>query len=87
MTAMNFNKNEVMEQLRGGNMEVLNGLPASLTLQLGLELQSEQGYVEPSTIDDKAVARVVVDRLKDSNVKEILIKRIEQEERENNPLA
>ena len=87
MSAMNFNKNEVMEQLRNGNTEVLKGLPASLTLQLGMELQSEQGDVDPSPIDDREVARVVVDRLKDSGVKEMLLKRIEQEELENNPLA
>ncbi len=88
MTTMNFNKQEILEQLRNGNTEVLKGLPATLTLQLGMELQQELGDVkDPSPIDDKAVARAVVDRLKDSGVKEMLIKRIEQEERENNPLA
>ncbi|WP_342537950.1 hypothetical protein MKY15_15670 [Sporosarcina sp. FSL K6-1540] len=88
LAAMNFNKQELMEQLRNGNTEVLKGLPASLTLQLRMELQQELGDVkDPSPIDNKAVARVVVDRLKDSGVKEMLLKRIEQEERENDPLA
>ena len=92
MTTMNFkqnfNKQEVMEQLRNGNTEVLKGLSPSLAIQLGMEMQKELGDVkDPSPIDDREVARVVVDRLKDSGVKEMLIKRIEQEERENDPLT
>ncbi|OJH18712.1 hypothetical protein BLX88_10915 [Bacillus obstructivus] len=41
MDTMNFNKKETLEQLRQGNKEVLKGLPATLILQLGIELQKE----------------------------------------------
>lgn len=79
MTTTNFNKEEALEQLRQGNTDVLKGLPASLTLQLGIELQKEQGYKEPSPIDNKELEKAMVVRLKDGEVKEMLIKRIEEE--------
>jgi hypothetical protein len=82
MNTLNFNKEETLEQLRKGNTEVLKGLPASLTLQLGIELQKELDYKEPSPINDKEVAKGVVELLKDSGVKEMLLNKIEQEEKE-----
>lgn len=83
LMTMNFNKQEALEQLRQGNTDVLKGLPASLTLQLGIELQKEQGYKEPSPVDSNEVAKTIVERLEDSGVKEMLIKRIAEEEKAN----
>ncbi|MGE8082133.1 hypothetical protein [Peribacillus loiseleuriae] len=83
MTTMKFNKQEILEQLRKGNTEVLKGLPPAMIMGYGIALQNESGdYREPSPIDDKEVAKAVVDRLKDSGVKEMLLKQIEQEEKE-----
>lgn len=75
-------KQDVMDELRKGNTEVLKGLPPVLAMQYGLALQQEAGnYIEESQIKDKELNEAVLNRLQDSGVKERLIKEIEAEEK------
>lgn len=78
--------NQVLEELKQGNKEVLKGLPPVLALQYGVALQNEllgSDYVDTSSpIDNKAVEQALIERLKDSGVKAQLMKRIEAEEAE-----
>ncbi|MGX7632865.1 hypothetical protein ACWOMK_29435 [Bacillus thuringiensis] len=75
-------KQDVMDELRKGNTEVLKGLPPVLAMQYGLALQNEAGgYIEESQIKDKELNEAVLNRLQDSGVKERLIKEIEAEEK------
>ncbi|HHL3302540.1 TPA: hypothetical protein ACQ444_003254 [Bacillus cereus] len=75
-------KQDVMNELRKGNTEVLKGLPPVLAMQYGLALQNEAGgYIEESQIKDKELNEAVLNRLQDSGVKERLIKEIEAEEK------
>jgi len=84
MTATSFVKNEILAELKKGNTEVLKGLPPVMALNLGLALQKEAGDVrEPSPINDKAVGEAMLDLMKDSGVKEQLIKQIEQDEKDH----
>lgn len=73
-------KQDVMDELRKGNTEVLKGLPPVLAMQYGLALQQEAGnYIEESQIKDKELNEAMINRLQDSGVKERLIKEIEAE--------
>jgi len=45
-------------------------------------MQKEQGYKESFTIDNKEVTKSILERLRDGEVKEMLIKRLEEEEKE-----
>ncbi|CJV59225.1 hypothetical protein ORL82_09360 [Bacillus cereus] len=73
-------KQDVMDELRKGNTEVLKGLPPILAMQYGLALQQEAGnYIEESQIKDKELNEAMINRLQDSGVKERLIKEIEAE--------
>ncbi len=73
-------KQDVMDELRKGNTEVLKGLPPVLAMQYGLALQNEAGnYIEESQIKDKELNEAMINRLQDSGVKERLIKEIEAE--------
>ncbi|PGW13265.1 hypothetical protein COD90_19610 [Bacillus cereus] len=75
-------KQDVMDELRKGNTEILKGLPPVLAMQYGLALQNEAGgYIEESQIKDKELNEAVLNRLQDSGVKERLIKEIEAEEK------
>ncbi|HDR7340982.1 TPA: hypothetical protein QCW93_001261 [Bacillus toyonensis] len=75
-------KQDVMDELRKGNMDVLKGLPPVLAMQYGLALQNEAGnYIEESKVNDKELNKAVLNRLKDSGVKERLIKEIEAEKK------
>ena len=75
-------KQDVMDELRKGNTEVLKGLPPVLAMQYGLALQHEAGnYIEESQIKDKELNKAMINRLQDSGVKERLIKEIEAEEK------
>ncbi|EJS16923.1 hypothetical protein IKS_00022 [Bacillus cereus VDM062] len=75
-------KQDVMDELRKGNTDVLKGLPPVLAMQYGLALQNEAGgYIEESKVNDKELNEAVLNRLKDSGVKERLIKEIEAEEK------
>lgn len=77
-------KQDVLVELRKGNTDVLKGLPPVLAMQYGLALQNEAGdYVEKSQIEDKEINAAMLNRLKDSGVKEMLLKKIEQEEKEH----
>ncbi|MDC2945366.1 hypothetical protein [Bacillus thuringiensis] len=73
-------KQDVLAELRKGNTDVLKGLPPVLAMQYGLALQNEAGnYIEESQIKDKELNEAMLNRMKDSGVKEMLIKKIEQE--------
>lgn len=73
-------KQDVMDELRKGNTEVLKGLPSVLAMQYGLALQHEAGgYIEKSQIKDTELNEAMINRLQDSGVKERLIKEIEEE--------
>ncbi|MGE0910508.1 hypothetical protein ACQGRJ_09780 [Bacillus atrophaeus] len=61
--------------------EVLNSLPPILRVQYGLALQEEQEK-EESPINDKSLAEAMLARLKDSFVKERLIKEIEEQRKQ-----
>ncbi|HDR6313113.1 TPA: hypothetical protein QCU60_005141 [Bacillus cereus] len=73
-------KQDVMDELRKGNTEVLKGLPPVVAMQYGLALQNEAGnYIESSQVNDKELNEAMINRLQDSGVKERLIKEIEAE--------
>ena len=73
-------KQDVLAELRKGHTDVLKGLPPVLAMQYGLALQNEAGnYIEESQIKDKELNEAMLNRMKDSGVKEMLIKKIEQE--------
>ncbi|MFE9079832.1 hypothetical protein [Bacillus mobilis] len=73
-------KQDVLEELRKGNTDVLKGLPPVLVLQYGMALQNEAGsYIEVSQVNDKEFNEAMINSMKDSGVKEMLIKKIEQE--------
>ncbi|MEH7037192.1 hypothetical protein COM13_16100 [Bacillus pseudomycoides] len=75
-------KQDVLAELRKGNTDVLKGLPPVLSMQYGLALQNEAGgYIEESKVNDKELNEAMLNRLKDSGVKERLIKEIERAER------
>ncbi len=69
---------EILAELKKGNMEVLTNLPPLVAMQYGLELREEQGEAE-SPINDKDLSEAMLARLKDSGVKERLIKEIEEQ--------
>ncbi|AOM09953.1 MULTISPECIES: hypothetical protein [Bacillus cereus group] len=75
-------KQDVLTELRKGNTDVLKGLPPVLAMKYGLALQNEAGgYIEELKVNDKELNEAVLNRLKDSGVKEMLIKKIEAEEK------
>lgn len=75
-------KQDVMDELRKGNTDVLKGLPPVLAMQYGLRLQQEAGhYIEESLVNDSELSKAMLNQLQDSGVKERLIKEIEAEEK------
>ncbi|MCI3146181.1 hypothetical protein C5137_07550 [Bacillus cereus] len=75
-------KQDILAELRKGNTDVLKGLPPVLAMQYGLALQNEAGgYIEESKVNDNELNKAMLHRLKDSGVKERLIKEIEAEEK------
>lgn len=83
MTATKYVKEEILTELRKGNTEVLKELPPYVSMSLGMAIQREAGDVkEESPINDKDLNEAMLERLKDSGIKEMLIKKIEQEEKE-----
>ncbi|PHD60423.1 hypothetical protein [Bacillus wiedmannii] len=73
-------KQDVLAELRKGNTDVLKGLPPVLAMQYGLALQNEAGgYIDESKVNDKELNEAMLNRMKDSGVKEMLIKKIKQE--------
>lgn len=75
-------KQDVMDELRKGNTDVLKGLPPVLAMQYGLALQHEAGnYIEESLVNDSELSKAMLNQLQDSGVKERLIKEIEAEEK------
>ncbi|MEC3859479.1 hypothetical protein VSK70_26645 [Bacillus sp. WOD8 KX774193] len=75
-------KQDVMDELRKGNTEVLKGLPPVVAMQYGLRLQQEAGhYIEESLVNDSELSKAMINRLQDGEIKERLIKEIEAEEK------
>ena len=84
MTATQFVKSEILSELRKGNTDVLKGLPPVMALNIGLAMQNEEGYVkEASPINDNDLNKAMLDRMKDSGVKEQLVKNIEQADKDH----
>ncbi|OZT14623.1 hypothetical protein CHN50_02205 [Priestia aryabhattai] len=77
MTATKFVKEEILKELRKGNTEVLKGLPPIMAMSYGIAM-SEAGK-EEAPLSDEAIKEAMLNRLKDSGVKEQLIKNIEEE--------
>ncbi len=50
-----------------------------MALQYGLALQKETGHIEQSPISDEELNKSMLDRLKDSSVKEQLTNQIEED--------
>ncbi|TKC18178.1 hypothetical protein [Robertmurraya kyonggiensis] len=74
-------KAHILDELRNGNTEVLKGLPPVLAMSYGIALQNECGSVkDPSPIDEKAVNEAVLNRIKDTGIKEQIIKQMKDKE-------
>jgi hypothetical protein len=71
---------EILAELKKGNREVLNGLHPLAAMQYGLAISDEEEQ-EQSPITDKGLSEAMLARLKDSGVKERLIKEIEEKEK------
>lgn len=85
MNLTNLVKHDILAELKNGNTEVLKGLPPVVAMQYGLALQNEVGVLqEESQLNDEAVNESMLNLLKDSGVKERLIKEIEKERAERN---
>jgi hypothetical protein len=70
---------EILAELRKGNTGILDSLPPIVRVQYGLALQEEQEQPK-SPITDEGLAKAMLDRLKDSGVKERLTKEIEEQQ-------
>lgn len=77
MNLSNTVKQDVLAELNNGNTEVLKGLPPVVAMQYGLALSTN--YKEKSPINDEELNKAILNRLKDSGVKERLIKQMKEE--------
>lgn len=77
MNLSNTVKQDVLAELNNGNTEVLKGLPPVVAMQYGLALSTD--YKEKSPINDEELNKAILNRLKDSGVKERLIKQMKEE--------
>lgn len=74
---------EILAELKKGNTSILNSLPPILRVQYGLALREEE-QESKLPINDKDLATAMLERLKNGEVKERLIKEIkEREEQES----
>lgn len=78
MTATLSAKQDILEELRQGNTAILKGLPPVKAMQYGLALQNEVGHANESSIDNEGVVTAMLERMDDSDAKERLIKKIEE---------
>ncbi|MGJ6985529.1 hypothetical protein [Bacillus subtilis] len=76
MNLSNIVKQDVLAELKNGNTEVLKGFPPIVAMQYGLALSTD--YKEKSPIIDEELNKAMLNRLKDSGVKERLINQIEK---------
>lgn len=65
MTVTLSAKQDILAELKEGSTAVLRGLPPSMAMSYGLALQAEVGQVKDSPIDSKAVATVMLGRIKE----------------------
>ncbi|ASU98583.1 hypothetical protein P5664_12915 [Bacillus subtilis] len=77
MNLSNTVKQDVLAELKNGNTEALNGLSPIVAMQYGLALSTD--YKEKSPINDEELNKAMLNRLKDSGVKERLIKQMKEE--------
>ncbi|MED4370736.1 hypothetical protein P9216_07125 [Bacillus licheniformis] len=77
MNLSNTVKQDVLAELKNGNTEALKGLSPILAMQYGLALSTD--YKEKSPINDEELNKAMLNRLKDSGVKERLIKQMKEE--------
>ncbi|QFY75844.1 hypothetical protein CEQ83_02175 [Priestia megaterium] len=78
MTATLSAKQDILAELKQGNTAVLKGLPPSVAMSYGLALQAEVGQTKDSPINSEAVGTAVLDMMDDSDVKERIIKQMEE---------
>ncbi|MED3911276.1 hypothetical protein P4597_19275 [Peribacillus simplex] len=83
MNLMNIVKPNVLNELKKGNKEVLQGLSPIVAMQYGLDLQKEVGvHNDPSPIDSNEVSKAMLEHLMaDGAVKERLMKEIEERDK------
>lgn len=79
MTATKFSKQNILEELKKGNMEVLKDLPPVMAMSYGMAMSDAK---EESPINYQGLNEAMLNRMKDSGVKEQLIEQIEQEEKD-----
>jgi hypothetical protein len=73
-------KQNIIEELKKGNMEILKDLSPLESLNYGLALQNEAGDVkDASPINDKELGEAMLNRIKDTGIKEQIIKDMEQD--------
>ncbi|MCY9097629.1 hypothetical protein ACRV5I_00120 [Bacillus halotolerans] len=77
MNLSNTVKQDVLAELKNGNTEALKGLSPIVAMQYGLALSTD--YKEKSPINDEELNKAMLNRLKDSGVKERLIKQMKEE--------
>ncbi|WP_256855906.1 hypothetical protein [Terribacillus halophilus] len=78
-TTMQLNKSKILSELKNGNTEVLKGLDPAIALSLGVAIQNEVGdFKDPSPINDKELNAAMLERLKDTGIKEQIIKQMEE---------
>jgi len=68
----------VLEKLKKGDTEVLKGLPPVVAMQYGLALQDEVGQIQDSPITDESLGKAMLNQIKDTGIKEQIIKRMEE---------
>lgn len=81
MTATQFVKQEILSELKKGNTDVLKGLPPHMAMSLGMAVAED--VKEESPLDDKAIKEAMLNRMADSGVKDQLLKKIEQENKDH----
>jgi hypothetical protein len=60
--ATSFVKQEILAELKKGNMSVLKGLPPEMTLNYGLAMNEEVKSPEPTPFDDEAMGKFMMKR-------------------------
>jgi hypothetical protein len=62
MKATSFVKQEILAELKKGNMTVLKGLPPEMTFNYGLAMNEEVKSPEPTPFDDEAMGNYMKKR-------------------------
>lgn len=81
MTATSFVKQQILEELKQGNMDALKDLPPIIAMECGIALQNEVGQQEVEQLNSEALGKTMLERMADTGIKEQIIKRIEEEKK------